>query len=34
MHPFVPDKPAAFGAGDLEGLRRVGVAAGPLPVLR
>lgn len=33
MHPFVTDKPAQFGAGDLEGLRRVGVQAGPLPVL-
>ncbi len=34
MHPYVTDKPAAFGDGDLEGLRRVGVEAGPLPVLR
>ncbi|MCW2621032.1 MAG: hypothetical protein JWL64_634 [Frankiales bacterium] len=33
MFPFVSEKPAQFGAGDLEGLRRVGVGAGPLPVL-
>ena len=34
MHPFVTDKPARFGPGDLEGLRRVGAEAGPLSVLR
>lgn len=34
MHPFVTDKPARFADGDLEGLRRVGVQAGPLPVLQ
>jgi hypothetical protein len=33
MFPYVSAKPAAFGAGDLEGLRRVGAEAGPLPVL-
>lgn len=33
MYPTVTDKPACFGAGDLEGLRRVGVEAGPIPVL-
>jgi hypothetical protein len=33
MFPFVSDKPARYGAGDLEGLRRVGAGAGPLPVL-
>ena len=34
MYPVVTDKPAAYGPGDLEALRRVGAAAGPLPVLR
>lgn len=30
MYPVVTDKPAAYGPGDLEGLRRVGEAAGPV----
>lgn len=31
MHPMEAGQDAAYAAGDLEGLRRVGVEAGPLP---
>ncbi len=33
MHPVETGQPAAYGAGDLAGLGRVGSAAGPLPLL-
>lgn len=31
MNPLECGQPAAYGAGDLEGLRRVGILAGPIP---
>lgn len=34
MNPFECGQPAQYAPGDLAGLRRVGVAAGPLPLLR
>lgn len=33
MHPVALGQPAEYGDGDLAGLRRVGVEAGPLPLL-
>ncbi len=33
MHPVEAGQPAEYAPGDLAGLRRVGAAAGPLPLL-